>query len=741
MTADGIGLLVHDSARPGESPVALARRLADLAARPLARRPFRPRARSPGRARRCSPTATRWRCARWGLSARRLAPDHPSWIEPLGTHVRARPLRPTRRSPHAPSSLRAGPLRVAVLANADSSQAEAAARAVDRWVARRAGEASACPAVNALAPARPGTYAVDLAAGCHPRGHPGVRAAAGGRDARDRLARWTAAALDGPDGLLARALGEPPPGRVTTDRSPEAGVPRVVGTRAPALAMRVSADDATLDTAVAQTRALLDRLRQGALRDDDRARAGAALARAALAGSLDPAGPDHRALARHARVRRSRADPRRAPGVRHRDAPRRRARRRRGATTAGRATPLVELHGPAAEPGAPALTTPPIPAPPGASAPREPPWFVVGDDRVRLLRDGVEAFPAMLDAIAKAEREILLEMYWVGADAVGERFRDALAARARAGVRVCVVYDAIGSLSITPAWWQPLFTAGGRAVEYHSISPLDPRFRLERVERRDHRKLLVVDGRHGFTGGINLAAAWLPPDGGGVGWRDDAVEIIGEAPAELRNLFFRTWRVLTRERPPLDARALPRKRTRPVWVLASQWRTRRGIHREYVRRIFRARQQDRHRQLLLRARPSGPGGPLRRREARRASARPRPREERLAVVQYAVEALFDTLLRHGVEIWALPGTMLHAKTAIIDEQFTTIGSYNLDERSWRKNLEVNLAVEDEAFARHVRSWFERDLEVATRVELTGWRDRPVARRGLEWAALAMRRLW
>jgi cardiolipin synthase len=385
------------------------------------------------------------------------------------------------------------------------------------------------------------------------------------------------------------------------------------------------------------------------------------------------------------------------------------------------------------------LTTLPEPTP--VVTPHEPPWFVVGDDRVRLLRDGIQAFPAMLDAIAKAEREILLEMYWVGADAVGERFRDALAARARAGVRVCVVYDAVGSLSITPAWWQPLFAAGGRAVEYHSISPLDPRFRLERVERRDHRKLLVIDGTHGFTGGINLAAAWLPPDGGGVGWRDDAVEVIGEAPAELRNLFFRTWRVLTRERPPLDARPLPRKRTRPVWVLASQWRTRRSIHREYVLRIFRAKHRidiansyfvpDRRVRAALFA-------------AVRRGVRARvlvPVKSDLAVVQYAVEALFDTLLRHGVEIWALPGTMLHAKTAIIDDEFTTVGSYNLDERSWRKNLEVNLAVEDEAFARHVRSWFERDLDVANRIELTGWRDRPVARRGLEWAALAMRRLW
>jgi len=85
--------------------------------------------------------------------------------------------------------------------------------------------------------------------------------------------------------------------------------------------------------------------------------------------------------------------------------------------------------------------------------------------------------------------------------------------------------------------------------------------------------------------------------------------------------------------------------------------------------------------------------------------------------------------------------MLHAKTAIIDESFATIGSYNLDERSWRKNLEVNLAVEDAAFAQHVRGWFEHDLATATRVELGAWRERSLVRRGLEWAAYGLRRLW
>lgn len=379
---------------------------------------------------------------------------------------------------------------------------------------------------------------------------------------------------------------------------------------------------------------------------------------------------------------------------------------------------------------------PDLEAPPASA-----PWFAVGADSVRLLRDGAAALPAMLEAIARAEREVLLEMYWIGPDAVGERFRDALAERARAGARVYVVYDSIGSIGITPAWWRPLFAAGGRAIEYHSISPLDPRFRIDHVELRDHRKLLVVDGRDGFTGGINLSAPWLALAEGGAGWRDDMIEVRGDAAQELRSLFYRTWRKLTREAPPADVPPLSRRHERPVWVLASQWRTRRSIHREYLVRINRARQRidiansyfvpDRSvRAALFRAVQRG--------------VRVRvlvPAKSDVPIVQFAVEALFDTLMRHGVEMFALPGAMLHAKTAIVDEAFVTIGSYNLDERSWRKNLEVNLAVEDAPFARHVRAWFERDLAGAMRAELGTWRQRSLARRGFEWLAFAMRKMW
>jgi cardiolipin synthase len=376
-----------------------------------------------------------------------------------------------------------------------------------------------------------------------------------------------------------------------------------------------------------------------------------------------------------------------------------------------------------------------------ARDPADAPWFTVGGDEVRLLRDGAAAFPAMLDAIARAEREVLLEMYWIGTDAVGERFRDALAARAREGLVVRVIYDSLGSIGVPSGFWDPLFEAGGDVREYHSILPFDPSFRWDRVEQRDHRKLLVVDGRVGLTGGINLGLQWLPIDEGGEGWRDDMVQVQGEAAQEMRTLFYRTWRRISRILPPIDLRPLARRRQRPVWVLASQRRHRRSIHREYLVRIAGARSTvdiansyfvpDRSvRAALFRA------------VARGVRVRVLvPERSDVPVVQFAAEALYDTLLRHGVEIHAMPGPMMHSKSAIIDEKFVTIGSYNLDERSWRKNLEINLAVEDPAFGAHVARWFDSDLTRAQRVEIRTWRDRGFARRGVEWVAWALRELW
>ncbi len=288
VSVEGVGVLVHGPARAGESPQAHARRLADGAARAFAADEIEStriaQARAAMLARAAGPDARTLA----GLAGA-LAPGHPSWIEPEGTLFGLASLSDASVAARA-AAIRAQPLRVAVVANADASQADAAVRAVDRWVARRPGESRTCSGAAAWPSPRPGTYAVDLPVGAVSEvliGVPFATADAGSRAA----GAWLAAALDGADGLLAHALGaDAGAGDATgTDTLARTWSVAVVGApQAPALVVRLVGLDASLDAAVAQVRALLDRLRHGALRDEDRARAGGALARARLAASLDP---------------------------------------------------------------------------------------------------------------------------------------------------------------------------------------------------------------------------------------------------------------------------------------------------------------------------------------------------------------------------------------------------------------------------------------------------------------------
>ncbi|CAN5169934.1 phospholipase D-like domain-containing protein [soil metagenome] len=367
-------------------------------------------------------------------------------------------------------------------------------------------------------------------------------------------------------------------------------------------------------------------------------------------------------------------------------------------------------------------------------------WFPVGGDEVCLLRDGAEAFPAMLEAIGGAKNEVLLEMYWIAPDRCGLRFLDALVAAARRGVRVRVVYDAVGSMEISPGFWSQVIAAGGEVGSFHAIFPLRSALTIDILDGRDHRKILVIDGYLAFTGGINLARQWLSVEDGGDGWRDDMIGVRGEAVNELRTIFYETWKKIGNT-PPRDLRAIRRRRTRRVWILANPYRKRRDVRQEYLHRIeFAKTRIDIANSYFVPDRSVR--GALIRAAQRGVDVRVLvPEQGDVPIVQYAVEALFDTLLRSGIKVRALTDRVLHAKTALIDDDFVTIGSYNLDERSWRKNLELNVAVEDATFARHVRSWFDHDFEGARKIELESWRERPIARRAAEWIAFGLRRLW
>lgn len=279
VVADGAGVLVHGAALAGETPAAHARRLADIAARSFAAEPISSAALARARAdllRRDS----RSDGSALSVLASALAPQHPSWIVAWGTS------EPLARSSDAAvllraQSLRAGPLRVAVLVNADATQADAAVRAADRWVVRRTGDARACRAPTATLPPRPGTYAAPPRPGSIPEAYLAFPFPAGDEAARG-AALLLASALDGDGALLDKALG----GSTPLARESSA---RVLGwPRAPALVIRVVAPQASLDAAVMQARALVDRLHKGGLSAADYDRAVAARARASLATALDP---------------------------------------------------------------------------------------------------------------------------------------------------------------------------------------------------------------------------------------------------------------------------------------------------------------------------------------------------------------------------------------------------------------------------------------------------------------------
>mgnify|MGYP001043109970 CR=1 FL=1 len=279
VAADGVGVLVHGPPRAGESAAAHARRLADVAARSFAAEPISSTAIARARADLLRRDAQNDGAA-MSLLASALAPRHPSWVVAWGTS------EPLARSSDAAvrlraQSLRAGPLRVAVLANVDEAQAEAAVRAADRWVTRRTGEARSCPAASSTEPPKPGTYAATPRPGAVPEAYLAFPFPANDATAW-AAASLVAAALDGDGSLLDKALGGASP--LALDAST-----RVLGwPRAPALVIRVVAPQTSLDAAVMQTRALVDRLHKGGLPAEDFERAAAARAKASLSTALDP---------------------------------------------------------------------------------------------------------------------------------------------------------------------------------------------------------------------------------------------------------------------------------------------------------------------------------------------------------------------------------------------------------------------------------------------------------------------
>jgi len=363
--------------------------------------------------------------------------------------------------------------------------------------------------------------------------------------------------------------------------------------------------------------------------------------------------------------------------------------------------------------------------------------FVPGNT-VRLLHDGREAFPAMLEAIAQARRQVLLEMYWFDSDPIGRRFAEALkAARAR-GVEVAVIYDSVGSIGADPAMFVELEAAGVHVLEYNPVAPWRRRFRLSfsRLSRRDHRKILVVDGSIGFTGGINLAMQWAPLDEGGEGWRDDMVRIEGPAVTALAHCFHRAWH--RHELPPIfhlhaePPAAVPGQRLLPVRILGERYfRHRHEIATDYASRVYAATKT-----VYISNSYFVPDASIRRALVRAAKRGVDvrvivPAHSDVEAVKYAGRAQYERLLAAGVRIYEWQEGMFHAKTAVIDGEWCTTGTFNFDYMSLHYNLEVNASVLDTELSAEVERSFREDLQGSREVELRDVKLRSLSDRFVE----------
>lgn len=365
---------------------------------------------------------------------------------------------------------------------------------------------------------------------------------------------------------------------------------------------------------------------------------------------------------------------------------------------------------------------------------------------VEVLTDGQAFYPAQLRAIEAARRSVHLEAYVFHRCAVADRFLAALQARARAGVKVRLIIDAIGSLATPDACFAELRSAGGEVAWYQPVRW----HTLKRFNHRTHRELLVIDGATGFIGGAGVAAWW--DDGGrdGAPWRDTIVCVHGPLASALQSSFAENWLESTGElltaqqdfpfcrapaEPPAQTAAhglvvtsapsagkATRARMLFQLLLASARRSIRIASpyflpdRSVLRELAAAVQRGVTVQIIMPGRLNN--HPIARRASRRR---------------------YGALLRAGVRLHEYQPAMMHAKVMVVDQVWSVVGSTNFDNRSFGLNDEVNLAVQDPDLAQRLERAFENDLARCQSISEATWRQRSAWERVLAGAGALLER--
>jgi cardiolipin synthase len=372
---------------------------------------------------------------------------------------------------------------------------------------------------------------------------------------------------------------------------------------------------------------------------------------------------------------------------------------------------------------------------------------LIAGNRVTLLFDGPATMREMMASARAATSSINLETYIFDQDQVGNEFADVLIEKQRQGVAVNIMVDAVGAIATPAAFFERMRAAGIRVLIFNPVNPAKAKGNWD-LNNRNHRKLMVVDGRIAFTGGINISSTYAnsslfrskfkkeTADGSKVGWRDTHVKIEGPAVAPLQWSFVNLWvQQEGGELPKADYfPALSPAGDKLVRVLAASPEDDSNIYKALMVGIQEAKKS-----IHITSAYFVPDQQIV--DALAAAAR-RGVDVRLvlpgvsdhSMIRYAGQGFYDQLLKSGVKIFELQVAVLHAKTAVIDGAWSTIGSATIDRRSFLHNYELNVVVMDPAFGLAMESAFNEDLRDSKEVTLERWKHRPWMDRIREWAA-------
>jgi cardiolipin synthase len=362
-------------------------------------------------------------------------------------------------------------------------------------------------------------------------------------------------------------------------------------------------------------------------------------------------------------------------------------------------------------------------------------------NKVTLLADGQAAYAAMFKAIQNAKKHINLESYIIEDDETGRKFADLLLQKQKEGVQVNIIYDSVGSLNTPAAFFQRLKDGGIQVVEFNQLNPLEAGGKWG-VTHRDHRKILIADGKVAIMGGINISKVYSSTPfkrkrnkKAPIHWRDTDVQIEGPAATEFQKLFFDTW--VKQKGPKLSERnyfpEIQAKGNALVRVVGSTpGESNRIPFIVYVSAITFAEHSihmtnsyffpdDQIIKALADA--AGRGVDVR-------IILPGTTDSVLAL--HAQRHYYTDLLKSGVKLYEHSTSLLHAKTATVDQVWSTVGSTNMDFMSLLNNDEVNAVVLDKEFAAEMEQMFVRDLADSKQIQLTEWKKRPLLHKVREW---------